>query len=211
MADQCNRNCDPVEAEARSLSRMLDSGRQTEQVANALREDSYNMSPRDFSRLVGLMSQTERKNQGDDIYQDRNGNVIIDTGRQDIVVATRDFDMQNRNNGQARHDGRYGNNGRGNNRDAITDGVVNSAIGAVTGGIINGEKGAIAGGAAGVANVVVDRVGGPNNRDEVTDVVVKGAIGAGIGAVIDGKRGAVSGAAGSGAASVIDKIFNKRQ
>jgi hypothetical protein len=210
---------DQIEREGRDLARRLDTGRQTEEVAGALRDDSYNMSPRDFARLVNTMRNYDNKRTGDNIEIDRNGNIVLDTGRQGLVVATRDFDQQQRMANRGHHDNRggyddrggYDNRGRQNNgRDAVTDGVVNGAIGAVTGGAIDGRKGAIAGAAGGIGNVIVDRAGGPNNRDEVTDVVVKGAIGAGIGAVIDGKKGAIAGGAGSVVPNVIDKIFNKR-
>lgn len=209
MAD--NHRSDPVEQESQVLTRMLDSGRQTEQVANALREDSYNMSPREFNRLVNSMQQRERQDYGDDIYRDRSGNVIISTGEKQVIVATRDFDIAQRSADRRHgHGDQHNRAGAGNQRDAVTDGVVNGAIGAGIGAVIDGKKGAIAGGAAGVGNVIVDRVGGANNRDDVTDTVVKGAIGAGVGAVIDGKKGAIAGGAGSVGASVIDKIFNKK-
>lgn len=238
MADFRNNN-DPVEQEARDLTRRLDSGRQTNQVANALREDSYNMSPREFNRLVTLMQHNERPNFGDDIYRDRQGNVVIDTGNRQLVVATREFDRQNhrgmpgqrhddRDNRGAydqrdgsydqrdgrydQRDGRYGQrDGRLNGgRDAVTDGVVNGAIGAGVGAAIDGGRGAIAGGAGGIGNVIVDRVGGGrNDRDPVADAVVKGAIGAGVGAAIDGKKGAISGAAGSLIPNVLDRVINR--
>lgn len=214
MSDRrCNSNCDPVEQEARQLTRMLDSGAETREVAAALREDSYNMSPANFNRMVNQMMRNERKNCGDDLYQDRDGNLIIDGRRgQEFVVATRDFDVRQQAAREQHGHRQYGHHDRrGNDRDAVTDGVVNGAIGAVIGGAIDGKKGAIAGGAAGVGNVIVDRAGGRNNRDDVTDVVVKGAIGAGIGAVIDGGKGAKAGAAGSVGASIIDKLFNKHE
>lgn len=202
---------DPVEREAQHLTRLLDSGRHTDEVANALRQDSYNMNPRDFNRMVNSMRNNDNRRVGDNLDVDRNGNLIIDNGRQGFVVATRDFDerqryAQHHHGRHEQYDERYGRA----DRDAVTDGVVNGAIGAVTGAAIDGRKGAIAGAAGGIGNVIVDRVGGPNNRDEVTDVVVKGAIGAGIGAVIDGKKGAIAGGAGSVVPNIVDKIFNKR-
>lgn len=226
MGDNCNNNrrCDPIENEARDLARKLDTGRMTDNVAASLRDDSYNMSPREFNRLVNLMHAYDNKRMGDNIANDRFGNLIIDKGRGEaFVVATRDYDEQQRwaNNNHRyddrhdhRHDDRYDDRyGRGypnNGRDAITDGVVNGAIGAATGAAIDGKKGAIAGAAGGIGNVVVDRVGGPNNRDPVTDVVVKGVIGAGIGAAIDGKKGAIAGGAGSVVPNIVDQIFNRR-
>lgn len=228
MADV--RNSDPVLEEAHDLTRRLDSGRQTAQVANALRDDSYNMSPREFNRLVTLMQNNERRNVGDDIYRDRQGNVVIDTGNRQLIVATQDFDRQHnrpmahrrddrddRYDRNARGDGRYDErdgryderNGRSRNgRDAVTDGVVNGAIGAGIGAAIDGGRGAIAGGAGGIGNVIVDRAnGGRNDRDPVGDAVVKGAIGAGIGAAIDGKKGAISGAAGSLIPNILDRVI----
>jgi hypothetical protein len=210
---------DPIEREAHQLTRMLDSGRQTDDVMHALRADSYNMNPRDFNRMVNMMRNCDNKDMGDNLEIDRAGNLIIDNGRNGFVVATRDHDQrvaeeQRRHDGYGRwderYDPRYGRNGGRNERDAVTDGVVNGAIGAATGAAIDGRKGAIAGAAGGIGNVIVDRAGGPSNRDDVTDVVVKGAIGAGVGAVIDGKRGAIAGGAGSVGANIIDKIFNKR-
>lgn len=228
MGDNCNNNrrCDPIEREASDLARRLDTGRQSDNVAAALRDDSYNMSPRDFNRLVNLMNAYDNKRMGDNLENDRFGNLVIDKGRGEaFVVATRDYDDRqrwannqryddrhdHRRNGRYddRYDDRYGQNYPNNGRDAITDGVVNGAIGAVTGAAIDGKKGAIAGAAGGVGNVIVDRVGGQNNRDPVTDVVVKGAIGAGIGAAIDGKKGAIAGGAGSVVPNVIDRIFNR--
>ncbi len=209
MADD-SRHFDPVEREAHDLTRMLDSGRQTEQVANALREDSYNMAPRDFNRLVNSMQRTERQDYGDDIYRDRSGNVVISTGERQVVVATRDWEMAHRGSHERQSSHDQHNRG-GHQRDAVTDGVVNGAIGAGIGAVIDGKKGAIAGGAAGVGNVVIDHVAGPNQRDPVADTVLKGAVGAGIGAIVDGKKGAIAGGAGSVGASVIDNLFNKKR
>ncbi|MBZ0188695.1 MAG: hypothetical protein K8F91_20785 [Candidatus Obscuribacterales bacterium] len=221
----CQRNfgcADPIQAEANDLAQMLDNGRNTGRVADALRADSYNMAPRDFNRLVNEIQYRDRPDRGDNLVIDQAGNLIIDNGSQGFVVATRDFDNQQRYAASQRQQHQPGFSGHQQHgrtepvyqgqqqRDIVVDGVVHTGIGAVTGAIINGKKGAIAGGVGGLGNVVVDNVGGPNNRDPVTDTVVKGAIGAGIGAIIDGKDGAISGAAGSVVPNVIDRIFNKK-
>lgn len=236
--DCCNGRRDPIKSEADRLTRMLDSGRATEEVAQALREDSYNMTRTDFNKLVRTMSSQDQKQYGDNICTDRDGNVVIDTGRDQLIIATRDWDNRHasrvprqndrRDHDYVRHDDRYdrrddryernrdydyerhGNGRRDNGRDAVTDGVVNGAIGAVVGGAIDGKKGAIAGGLGGVGNVVIERSNRDHGRTDVEDFVVKGAVGAGIGAIVNGKKGAIAGAAGSVGANAIDKIFNRR-
>lgn len=213
MSCRPNYECDPVKQEARTLAHMLDSGRQTGEVADALRADSYNMSPRDFNRLVSEISHHDRRDRGDNLVTDRDGNLIIDNGRQGFVVATRDFDSRQAQYQQ--HPGHHrGQQGWGRQdqaypeRDPVLNGVVHVGIGAVVGAVVDGKKGAIAGGAGGLGNVVIDGISGPENRDPVADVVVKGAVGAGIGAIIDGKDGAVAGGLGSVAPNIIDRIFN---
>lgn len=215
MSDRNDRR-DPVEREAEHLTRLLDTGRHTEDVANALRQDSYNMNPRDFNRMVGIMRNCDDKRVGDNIEVDRKGNLVIDNGRNGFVVATRDFDERvaaanHRRDERGNWDERYDRDDRHgrNERDAVTDGVVHGAIGAMTGSAIDGRRGAIAGAAGGIGNVIVDRAGGRNHRDDVEDVVVKGAIGAGIGAIIDGRKGAIAGGAGSVVPNIVDKIFNR--
>lgn len=218
MSDQNNRGRDSVERRAESLTDMLDSGRQTTEVANALREDSYNMSPRDFSRMVSLMQNNERTKVGDDIYKDRTGNVVLDTGNQQVVVATRDWDVQNQSarNGDNRDDrdsrGERNQRGRQGNgtRETIRDGIVNGAIGAAIGGVMEGKKGLLIGGIAGASGTVVDKVG-ENNRDTITDIAVKGGIGAGIGAIIGDSRGAGVGAAAGTGAAILDKVLKRRE
>ena len=197
---------DHVDRKAQELSRMLDSGNQSGQVADALRRDSFDMNPRDFDSLVNTIRRMERKDRGDNLVVAQNGDLIIDTGRQGYVVATRDFEMNHARDRQAR-----GTRGQNQRNDVLVDGVVHGGIGAVTGAIINGKKGAIAGGVGGVGNVIVDEVGGKDTRDPVTDTVVKGAIGAGIGAIIDGKKGAAAGAAGSIVPNIADRVLRKRQ
>ncbi|MBK9145438.1 MAG: hypothetical protein IPM23_23435 [Candidatus Melainabacteria bacterium] len=211
MSCRPNYECDPVRQEARTLADMLDTGRQTGEVADALRADSYDMSPRDFKRLVTEISRHDRRDRGDNLVIDRDGNLIIDNGRQGYVVATRDFDTRQpeQRQSRARHEpnGQY-DQGVYPVRDPVLNGVVHAGIGAVVGAAVNGRRGAIAGGAGGLGNVVIDGISSPENRDPVADVVVKGAVGAGIGAIIDGKDGAVAGGLGSVAPNIIDRIFN---
>ncbi|MGD9683613.1 MAG: hypothetical protein AB7W16_20805 [Candidatus Obscuribacterales bacterium] len=213
---------------------MLDSGRHTGEVADALRADSYNMSPRDFNRLVTEINHHDRRDRGDNLVTDRQGNLIIDTGRQGFVVATRDFDIRQarlrqqhghhrgqQGWGRQENHGQYGQYGQFEQpgqpgpyyaeRDPVLNGVVHVGIGAVVGAAVDGKKGAIAGGAGGLGNVVIDGISGQQNRDPVADVVVKGIVGAGIGAAIDGKDGAVAGGLGSVAPNIIDRIFSGKK
>ncbi|MCA9804632.1 MAG: hypothetical protein KC777_21830 [Cyanobacteria bacterium HKST-UBA02] len=229
MSCRQNYECDPVKQEARSLSHMLDSGRHTGEVADALRADSYNMSSRDFNRLVTEISHHDRRDRGDNLVTDRQGNLVIDTGHQGFVVATRDFDMRQaqyrqqhghhhgqqawgrQGPGQFGQPGQYEQGNYYDQRDPVLNGVVHVGIGAVVGAAVDGKKGAIAGGAGGLGNVIIDGISGQQNRDPVADVAVKGIVGAGIGAAIDGKDGAVAGGLGSVAPNIIDRIFSGKR
>lgn len=209
----CPRNVrceDPVTQEAQALTQMLDSGRSSVQVADALRADSYNMSPNDFNRLIRTIQGTERQDLGDNLVVDRDGNLIIDRGEQQgFVVATRDFDHRQRYADQQRRAGHPGAGGRPDQpgRNSVADGAVHAGIGAITGAAIDGKKGAIAGGIGGLGNVLIDKIGGENQRDPVTDTVVKGTVGAGIGALINGRKGAIAGGAGSVVPNVVDQVI----
>lgn len=230
----CDRNqpCrpDPIEDEARAIGRLLDN-RQGEQAANYLREDSYNMPPAVFNKLVNRVMANEREGTGNDLYRDR-GDLVIDmrdrNGSQ-LVVATRDFDAQRgRVANHRRQDDRWNNpydqgprydqrdprgydNRGGRREDVVGDTVVQGVVGAAAGALIHGRKGALAGGAGAVAGKVVDQIGGPNDRDPVTDKVVKGVIGAGVGAAIDGKKGAISGGLGAVLGGFIEDAKDKRR
>ena len=225
MSCERNQPCrpDPIEDEARAIGRLLDN-RQGEQAANYLREDSYNMPPAVFNRLVNRVMANDRQGTGNDLYSDR-GDLVIDMRNQrgdQIVVATRDYDA---NHGRVAHhrrvDDRWkqpyeqprydqrqvmGPNGR---RDVVSDTVIQGVVGAAAGAAIDGRRGAVAGGAGAVAGKMVDQIGGPNNRDAVTDTVVKGVVGAAIGGAVDGNKGAKAGAAGAILGNIIDRMQNK--
>lgn len=227
----CDRNqpCrpDPIETEARAIGQLLDN-RQGEQAANYLREDSYNMPPAVFNKLVQRVMQNDRQGTGNDLYTDR-GDLVIDMRNQrgdQIVVATRDYDAQRgRQVSHRRVDERWNNpydqapqrgydprDPRGGRReDVVGDTVVQGLAGAAAGALIHGRKGALAGGAGAVAGKVADQIGGPNDRDPVTDKVVKGAIGAAVGAAIDGKKGAVSGGLGAILGDFIEDSQNPKR
>lgn len=227
----CDRNqpCrpDPIEDEARAIGRLLDN-RQGEQAANYLREDSYNMPPAVFNKLVNRVMENDRQGTGNDLYRDR-GDLVIDmrdrNGNQ-LVVATRDFDAQrgrvanhrrvdDRWNNPYDHQPRYEQQQRGydprngQQRDVVTDTVVQGVVGAAAGAAINGRKGALAGGAGAVAGKMVDQIGGPNNRDAVTDTVVKGVVGGVVGGAIDGNKGAKAGAAGAVLGNILERMQNR--
>lgn len=55
-----------IENQARDLARMLDRG-QGEQVVQILRQEAYQISPREFSRLVRETNQREQNGRGDDL------------------------------------------------------------------------------------------------------------------------------------------------
>ncbi len=58
------------------LAEMLDHG-QGQQVGNILRNESYNMSSRDFARIVQETQRFERQGVGDDLVITNNGDVVI--------------------------------------------------------------------------------------------------------------------------------------
>lgn len=228
MSCERNQKCfqpqqDPLAAEGRALAELLDN-RQPEQVANYLRQDSYNMSPAAFNKVINEARRNDRKGVGADLYIDNDGLVVIDTRNRNgdqIVVATRDYDQRMGRVPQHHDDRQVDRRGQpiyrpvdprdhqGQRRDAVTDTVVDGVVGAAVGAAINGRKGALAGGAGAVAGKMVDQVGGPNNRDQVTDTVVKGVVGAAVGAAIDGKEGAKAGAAGVLVGKGLDWLRNK--
>jgi hypothetical protein len=153
MTDQ-NRRPDPIEREANQLTRLMDSGRHTEEVANALRQDSYNMNPRDFNQLVRIMQNCDNKDRGDNIEVDRHGNIVLDDGRRGMVVATRDWEEEQR---YAREHHRH-RDGRQLDNEDLQDAVVKGAVGAGIGAIIDGKKGAIAGGVGAVTSDVLGHI-----------------------------------------------------
>jgi len=219
--DRFNPCPDPKVETARNIASDLDR-HNTESAAQTMREASYGMSARDFRETIGMARNMERRGVGDDLYINQQGLLIIDTGRQQLTVATRDYDQrmaaarQNDRYGHHPQDGRHPQNNypqdrlpQGRQQNGVNDVVINGVVGAAAGAAVDGRKGAIAGGAGAVAGKVIDNMGG-GTGSVVGDTVVKGVVGAVIGGAIDGNKGAKAGAAGSVAGSVLD-IFRNRE
>lgn len=219
--DRYNPCPDPKVETARNIASDLDR-HNTESAAQTMREASYGMSARDFRETIGMARNMERRGVGDDLYINQQGLLIIDTGRQQLTVATRDYDQrmaaarqQDRYN-QYPQDGRYPDQRypqermpQGRQQSGVNDTVINGVVGAAAGAAVDGRRGAIAGGAGAVAGKVIDNMGG-GTGSAVGDTVVKGVVGAVIGGAIDGNKGAKAGAVGSVAGSVLD-IFRNRE
>jgi len=219
--DRYNPCPDPKFEIARDIAGNLDSHR-TEQAAEKMRDASYGMTQRDFRDTMNIVRQMERRGVGDDVYVNQQGFFVIDTGRQQLTVATRDYDQrmaamrQNDRYGHNPQDGRYPDQRypqermpQGRQQNGVNDTVINGVVGAAAGAAVDGRRGAIAGGAGAVAGKVIDNMGG-GTGSAVGDTVVKGVVGAVIGGAIDGNKGAKAGAVGSVAGSVLD-IFRNRE
>lgn len=219
----CDRNnpCrpDPIREEARAIADMMDSGRQTGQVADALRNDSYNMRPGEFNRMVGMIrNEYDRRNQGDDLIIRNDGALILDTGRDQVLVSTRMLEERQARMADHSRDPRYrdvpqqgypaqvyGPQGERRPNTAVEDLGKNVIIGAGVGGVMSGRKGAAGGAAAGAAETVIDHTGGINTGNQVLDTVAKGAIGYGVGRVVGGNDGGRAGAV----TSILGDLLNK--
>ena len=71
---------DPVDAKANRIADRLDRGN-TEGAASALQREMQNMNPREFRALISRTDAYERKDQGDNLVVNRNGDILIDGAR----------------------------------------------------------------------------------------------------------------------------------
>lgn len=198
---------DPLLQEAQHIAGALDSSQHAE-AGNALRADSYNMSSQNFAQLVRTIQQMERRDTGDNLVVAPNGDLIIDTGRQNFVVATRDYDnrqnhQQQQPYRQQRMDQRY------SRRDPVTGILTDSAIGAGTGAILKGGRGAIDGAVGAASGSVFEQMVGPD-ADPALVLLGKAGFGALGGVLADKKdgRGAKIGAISAIAPNVLRMILD---
>lgn len=217
--DRYNPCPDPKVETARIIASDLDR-HNTESAAQTMREASYGMSARDFRETIGMVRNMERRGVGDDLYINQQGLLIIDTGRQQLTVATRDYDQrmaaarqQDRYN-QYPQDGRYPDQRypqermpQGRQQSGVNDVVINGAVGAGIGAMTDGRKGAIAGGAGAVSGKVIDNMGGTGSA--AGDVLLKGGAAIAIGSAIDGNKGARAAILGTLGGGLLDALRNK--
>ena len=217
--DRYNPCPDPKFEIARDIAGNLDSHR-TEQAAEKMRDASYGMTQRDFRDTMNIVRQMERRGVGDDVYVNQQGFFVIDTGRQQLTVATRDYDQrmaamrQNDRYGHNPQDGRYPDQRypqermpQGRQQNGVNDAVINGVVGAAAGAAVDGRKGAIAGGAGAVSGKVIDNMGGTGSA--VGDVLVKGGTAIAIGGAIDGSKGARAAVLGTISGGLLDALRNK--
>lgn len=211
---------DPIEQEARALSQALDN--RNPNVANYLREDSYNMPPGAFNRLVNRIQELDKQGTGHDIYVDR-GDLVIDTRNRNgdqIVVATRDYDMRHNNhryaNRQAdprweqgydpryeRQDNRYPQQGR--RPEGAAEALPDVLMGAAVMGIAKGGKGA-ADGAMGVIGAKTAKQMSGVQEGTIGEAGVELLGGAAGGAILHGKEGAKNGLTAAGINILLEKM-----
>jgi len=167
------------------LAEMLDHG-QGQQVGNILRNESYNMSSRDFARIVQETQRFERQGVGDDLVITNNGDVVIQ-GRYAAMSVANLY----RNQGpQNYYDTRPGYGGSNPGHGGYNPGR----------GDYNPGHGGYNPGRGGY---------NPGYSHNSTETIVSGALGAGLGAVID-HRNPGRGAAIGGTAGVLSSIIGHR-
>ena len=187
------------------LAEMLDHG-QGQQVGNILRNESYNMSSRDFARIVQETQRFERQGVGDDLVITNNGDVVIQ-GRYAAMSVANLYRNQGPQNYYDTRPGYGGSNpGHGGYNPGRGDynpghGGYNPGRGGYPGrGDYNPGHGGYNPGRGGY---------NPGYSHNSTETIVSGALGAGLGAVID-HRNPGRGAAIGGTAGVLSSIIGHR-
>lgn len=156
-----------IELKSDALANMLDNG-ESQRAANALRNESYNMDPREFRALVTRTNDKEDNRLGDNLTITRNGDVVIQTGdRRNIMIANLNDQTGRYPQVREPHQPRCYYEQPKDHNDGKIIGAIGGAIGgALLGGRHNRGEGAVIGGILGtIGGAAVDERN--NNRPNV--------------------------------------------